>query len=257
MSWLYMPKRHGNGFSNILRLVASPPRLCSRASTKSGVTGMSFIGGTTYILSGIGKDNLVGSLALCRGSYGWFGSCPWPMGWGWSLVQWARWVVLGGVFLLVAFTWRCLTPEGFRLPLVRAHVLFFSYSSDIGLLPFVQKKKKKKKKTQQINISLLPILCMAWNRNHQFCTTNLGVDIWFEVKKTQIVIFVSHWNDLKSKQHPRTSILFYFFCKCLFMVSRLRGQQANIKNEWRTKKTHQLGGEGQGPLRIALIISTS
>ena len=54
----FMPKRHGNKSLNKLRLAASQPRPCFKASTKPRELGMCFVEGTICILSGIGKDKL-------------------------------------------------------------------------------------------------------------------------------------------------------------------------------------------------------
>ena len=63
------------------------------------------------------------------------------MGWGWSLA-WGFGglsLVMVGYFLL--FTWRCLAPEGSRLPLVRACFVLGFNLSGVGFFGFLSQKK--------------------------------------------------------------------------------------------------------------------
>ena len=122
------PKQHGIGCKNKLKLAIFWRRPCSKASTKLGALGMSFVGVTICKLSGIGVDNLgrlvfalvlrfMSGVALGR----WGGGDPWFGGSGGC-----PWWVSG----LVSFMWWCFVPEGSRLPSIRVRFLL------LGLIHF-------------------------------------------------------------------------------------------------------------------------
>ena len=61
-----------------LRLASSLPWLCSKASTKRGVLGMSFVRGTACMSLGIGSNNVYRLLCFFIGN---------SVAWGWSLAS--------------------------------------------------------------------------------------------------------------------------------------------------------------------------
>lgn len=58
MNLSFMPRQHVIGISNKSRSIICLPRPCFKVSTKHGGRGMFFVGGTIYILNGIGNGNV-------------------------------------------------------------------------------------------------------------------------------------------------------------------------------------------------------
>ena len=117
MNSLCMLKRHGTEWLNKFILAGFQRWLCSKASTKLGGLGVSFVEGIICILSGIGRGNVVSVVGAPFGLFVWGLSLAGGVGGDLGSVE------VVGVGLAV-FTWRCFAFEGPQLPSLRTRLSF-------------------------------------------------------------------------------------------------------------------------------------